>query len=47
MTQKKREIRIRARRRVQPDVPRLTKALLALAQAEAERAAQAQQESAS
>ncbi len=47
MTQKKRDIRIRARRRAQPDVRRLTKALLALAQAEAERAAQAQQESTS
>ena len=44
MTQHKRNIKIQARYKQQPDIRRLSKALLALAQAEAERAAQAQVE---
>lgn len=44
MTQRKRKIRVTAHRREQPDVRRLAHALIALAQAEAERSAQAQHE---
>jgi len=44
MGQHKRKIRVQARRREQPDVPKLARALIALAQAEAERAAQAEHE---
>lgn len=44
MTQRKRDIKVRARYKQQPDVRRLSRALLALAQAEAERDAQAQAE---
>jgi hypothetical protein len=44
MTQKKRNIKVKPRYRAHPDVRRLTRALLALAEADAERAAQAQRE---
>ncbi len=44
MVQKKRNIKVKPRYRAHPDVRRLTKALLALAQADAERAAQEQRE---
>ena len=44
MTQRKRDIKIRVRRKQHPDVRRLSQALLALAQAQAERDAQAQAE---
>lgn len=42
MSQRKRNIKVKARHRQQPDVRRISRALLALAQAEAERDAQAQ-----
>lgn len=41
---RKRNIRVRPRYRDEPDVKKLSRALLALAQAEAERAAQAEHE---
>ncbi len=44
MQQRKRNIKVRARYKKQPDVRRLSRALLALAQAEAELDAQAQAE---
>ncbi len=44
MVQRKRNIKVKPRYRKHPDVRRLTKALLALAQADAERAAQEQRE---
>ncbi len=44
MVQKKRNIKVKPRYRKHPDVRRLTKALLALAQADTERAAQEQRE---
>jgi hypothetical protein len=44
MVQKKRNIKVTPRYRKQPDVKRLSRALLALAEAEAERAAQAAHE---
>jgi hypothetical protein len=44
MVQKKRNIKLTPRYRKQPDVRRLSRALLALAEAEAERAAQAAHE---
>ena len=46
MVQKQRNIKVKPRYRAHPDVRRLTRALLALAEAEAERAAQAQGEQA-
>lgn len=44
MSQKKRTIKVKPRYRAHPDVRRLTRALLALAEADAERAAQEQRE---
>lgn len=44
MVQKKRNIKVKPRYRKHPDVRRLTKALLALAEADVERAAQEQRE---
>ena len=44
MVQKKRNIKIKPRYRAHPDIRRLTQALLALAEADAERAAQEQLE---
>ncbi len=41
MTQRRQKIKLRARYKQQPDVRRLSRALLALAQAQAERDAQA------
>lgn len=42
MAQRKHNIRLRPRYRKQPDAKRISRALLALAEAEAERSAQAQ-----
>lgn len=44
MVQKKRNIKVKPRYRAQPDIRRLTRAMLALAEADAERAAQQQRE---